>query len=43
MHVLRTKDIVLHSLGARGGVLVEPLCYKPEGHGFVNEVFFFFF
>jgi hypothetical protein len=25
---------VHHSMGARDSVVVEALCYKPEGHGF---------
>jgi hypothetical protein len=35
-----------YTIGARGSVVVEALCYKPEGHGFetqCGELLFYFF
>jgi hypothetical protein len=33
---------ILSSMGARGSLVVEVLCYKPEGHGFITRYGEFF-
>jgi hypothetical protein len=33
-HVLCIISLSGFCIGARGSVVVEALCYKPEGHGF---------
>jgi hypothetical protein len=34
VHVFIVFPLLIYSIGVCGSVVVEPLCYKPEGQGF---------